>query len=69
VANVTYQFIHSFRHKIVIPASILISIIALVGGQLLVERVFSFTTTVSVIINFVGGAYFLYLLLRENKSW
>jgi len=68
VANVTYQFMKTYRHAVLIPASMLISIIALVGGQLIVERVFTFSTTLSVIINLIGGIYFLYLLLRENKS-
>ncbi|GKU76145.1 iron chelate uptake ABC transporter family permease subunit [Paenibacillus sp. L3-i20] len=68
VVNLAYQFMNTYRHSVLIPGAILISIIALVGGQLIVERVFSFETTVSVIINFVGGAYFLYLLLRESKS-
>lgn len=69
VANVAYQFIHSYKHTIIIPSAMLISIIALVGGQFLVERVFTFSTTLSVIINFIGGIYFIYLLLKENKSW
>ncbi|CAG7645683.1 Petrobactin import system permease protein YclO [Paenibacillus solanacearum] len=68
VANVTYQFMKTYRHTYLIPASILMSIVALVGGQLIVERVFTFTTTVSVIVNLIGGVYFLYLLLRSNKS-
>ncbi|MFH5187279.1 iron chelate uptake ABC transporter family permease subunit [Paenibacillus sp. TAB 01] len=68
VANVTYQFMRTYKHSLIIPASILLSVIALVGGQLIVERVFTFTTTLSVIVNLVGGLYFLYLLLRENKS-
>ncbi|GIP37598.1 putative ABC transporter permease protein YclO [Paenibacillus sp. J31TS4] len=68
VANVTYQFLRTHRHPPLIAGSVLISIIALVGGQLLVERVFTFSTTISVIINFVGGVYFIYLLLKENKS-
>ena len=42
VANVAYQFIHSYKHKILFPAAMLISVIALVGGQILVERVFTF---------------------------
>jgi len=46
----------------------LISVIALVGGQFIVERVFTFTTTISVIINFIGGVYFIYLLLRESRA-
>ncbi|MBA9026866.1 iron chelate uptake ABC transporter family permease subunit [Peribacillus huizhouensis] len=69
VANVAYQFIKSYKHKHLIPAAMLISIIALVGGQMLVERVFTFSTTLSVIINFIGGVYFIYLLLKENKTW
>ncbi|MDQ0298341.1 iron complex transport system permease protein [Salibacterium salarium] len=69
VANVAHEFMKTFRHKPLITGSILISIIALVGGQLIVERVFTFSTTLSVIVNFVGGVYFIYLLLKENKSW
>ncbi|RIX50742.1 iron ABC transporter permease [Paenibacillus nanensis] len=68
VVNLAYQFMRTYRHRILIPGAMLISIIALVGGQLIVERVFTFETTVSVIINFIGGAYFLYLLLRESKA-
>ncbi|WP_096185993.1 iron chelate uptake ABC transporter family permease subunit [Evansella halocellulosilytica] len=67
VANVTYEFMKTYRHHQLILASIMISIIALVGGQLIVERVFTFSTTLSVIVNFIGGVYFLYLLLRERK--
>ncbi|MGE6718755.1 iron chelate uptake ABC transporter family permease subunit [Peribacillus frigoritolerans] len=69
VANVAYQFIKSYQHKHILPGAMLISVIALVGGQFIVERIFTFTTTLSVIINFVGGVYFIYLLLKENKSW
>ncbi|RFU63835.1 iron chelate uptake ABC transporter family permease subunit [Peribacillus glennii] len=69
VVNVAYQFIKTYQHSYLIFSSILISIIALVGGLLIVERVFTFSTTLSVIINFIGGAYFIYLLLKENKSW
>ncbi|GAA0604365.1 petrobactin ABC transporter permease YclO [Virgibacillus siamensis] len=69
VVNVTYEFLKTFRHFYIIISSALISIIALLGGQFIVEEVFSFQTTVSVIINFVGGVYFIYLLLKENKSW
>lgn len=69
VANVAYQLMSTHRHVYLIWSSILISVIALVGGQLVVERVFAFSTTISVIINFIGGVYFLYLLLKERKAW
>lgn len=69
VANLAVQLMRTYRHSFLLPASMLISVIAVVGGQLIVERVFTFSTTLSVIINFVGGVYFLYLLLKGNRSW
>lgn len=54
VANVAHEFLKTYRHSYLIAGSILISIIALVGGQWMVERVFTFSTTLSVIVNFVG---------------
>lgn len=69
VVNVAHAFFRTFRHRYLIAGSILIAVVALVGGQLLAERVFVFSTPISVIINFAGGLYFLYLLLKENRSW
>lgn len=68
VVNVTKQMFKTYKHIYLIFGSILISIVTLVGGQFLVERVFSFNTTLSVIINFVGGVYFIYLLLKESRT-
>lgn len=68
VANLSYQFFKSYRHSILITGAMLMSIVALVGGQWVVERIFTFSTTLSVIINFIGGVYFIYLLLKESKS-
>lgn len=67
VVNITYQVIKSYKHKYLISACILISISSLIIGLFFVERVFTFNTTLSVIINFIGGIYFLYLLLKESK--
>src|SRR5699024_9615596 len=69
VVNLSHEFIKSYCHVYIMTAFVLISIIAIVGGQFIVEKVFVFETTISVIINFVGCIYFIYLLLKENKSW
>ena len=66
VVNLAREFLKTYEHKYLIIGSTLLSIVALVGGQLLIERVFNFGTPISVIINFVGGVYFIYLLLKEN---
>jgi len=69
VVNLAREFMKTYKHTYLIASSILLSIIALVGGLLIVERVFAFSTTISVIINFIGGTYFIYLLLTERKAW
>ena len=68
VANLSYQFFNTYKHSVIIAGSCVMSIVALVGGQWMVERIFNFDTTLSVIINFVGGVYFIYLLLKESRS-
>lgn len=68
VANLSYQYLSSYKHSVLILGASLISIIALVGGQFLVEHIFELRTTLSVIINFIGGIYFIYLLLKESRA-
>lgn len=69
VANVAHQLFQTYRHSFLIIGAVLISIITLAGGQFIVEHLFTFSIPISVIVNFVGGVYFLYLLLKENRSW
>lgn len=68
VANLAYQYLTTYKHSILILGASLISVIALVGGQFLVEHIFELRTTLSVIINFIGGIYFIYLLLKESRA-
>ncbi|WP_419960129.1 iron chelate uptake ABC transporter family permease subunit [Psychrobacillus sp. BM2] len=68
VANLSYQFFNTFKHSTLIIGASLISLVALIGGQWIVERIFTFETTLSVIINFIGGVYFIYLLLKESRA-
>lgn len=65
VANLAYSAA-GFRHARALPAAVLIGVIALVGGQAILEQVFSLDTVLSVIIEFTGGLMFIALLLRGN---
>lgn len=67
VANLAREFVSSYQHKYIVAGAVLISVIALVGGQILVERIFNFSTPISVLINLIGGVYFIYLLLKEQR--
>lgn len=68
VVNLSYHLFNTYKHSYIIAGSVLISIIALVGGQFIVERILNFSTTVSIIINFIGGLYFIYILIKEAKN-
>ncbi|HCO53571.1 MAG TPA: enterobactin ABC transporter permease [Pelagibacterium sp.] len=64
VANLGYLMIGTSKHRYVLPATIMLGVICLLGGQLILERVFNFTTAISVIIEFAGGLVFIILILR-----
>ena len=67
VANVTREMMKTYKHSYLIVVSMLVSIFALVFGQLMIERVLHLTTPVSVIIDMIGGIYFMYLLYKESR--
>lgn len=66
VASLTRQLFKTYHHPVLMLASSLLSLAMLVSGQWLVEQVFHFETTLSVVLNFVGGSYFLWLLIRRK---
>ena len=67
VMNVAFEFVRDYRHKVLIPAAMLISIITLVLGQLLVTHIFTFRTTLSIIVNFCRRRV-LYLFVIKSKQ-
>ncbi|MCL9774152.1 iron chelate uptake ABC transporter family permease subunit [Vibrio methylphosphonaticus] len=64
--SLTREMFNKYQHRFLIVASSLLAIFLLVTGQWFVEKVLVFQTTISVIINLVGGSYFLFLLLRNR---
>ncbi|WP_309124443.1 iron chelate uptake ABC transporter family permease subunit [Arthrobacter sp.] len=66
VASLAYQLSPVFRHKYVLALAVLLGAIALIGGQLVLERVFGFDTALSIVIEFVGGIVFIALLLKGS---
>lgn len=67
IANLSRQLLKTFRHGQLILGSALFGMIVLVGGQLIVEQVFTYAIPVSVFITVGGGIYFLYLLLTNRR--
>ncbi|MCI5630539.1 MAG: iron chelate uptake ABC transporter family permease subunit [Clostridiales bacterium] len=67
VANITREMMKTYKHSYLLVVSILVSIFTLVFGQLMMERILKLMTPVSVVINMIGGIYFMYLLYKESK--
>lgn len=61
------QLTDTYRHRELFAAACLLSMCFLTYGLFAVEKLFSMGTTLSVIINFTGGIYFLYYMLRQAR--
>lgn len=68
VANLAYQLTGTFRHRYTVPAAGLLGMISLIGGQFVLQEILEFKTRLSIIISFIGGIYFIFLLYREARK-
>ena len=57
VANIAYALAGSVRHRIVLPPGCAIAIAIFLAAQLLVEHVFNYKTTVSILVNLVRRVF------------
>lgn len=64
VAGLAHGLSPSDRHAVLLPAAGLIGALILVAGQTLFERLMGQTGTLSVVVEFAGGLFFLFLLLK-----
>lgn len=67
MANLARQFLRTFRHSQLVLASTLFGMGILIGGELIVERIYHYAVPISVFIGVFGGIYFLYLLLTNKR--
>lgn len=68
IVNLARHMLRTYTHRSLTMGTMLLGILFLTAGLLVTERIFKFETTMSVIINFIGGIYFLYLMLKERKQ-
>jgi len=64
VAGLAHAAAASDRHAALLPIAGLIGAIILVAGQTIFERATSQPATLSVVVEFAGGMFFLYLLMK-----
>ena len=68
VANIAYAMARTSKHSVTLPMGCAIAIGIFIVAQLLVEHLFNYKTTVSILVNLVCGAYFLALMVRTRGS-
>lgn len=66
VSGITYEYMKSYRHALLIPTSFLIAAIALVLGQVVFEHVIGMKGVLSVVIEFLGGIMFIWFLIKRR---
>ena len=68
IANLSRQLLKTYRHSQLILGSTFFGMIVLVGGQMIVEHIFTYSVPISVFITVSGRLYFLYLLLKSRRA-
>lgn len=64
--NSARELLKTYKHTQLFITSSLISIVLLVFGQLIIEQI-GFITSVTVLLNLVGGVYLITLILKEGQ--
>lgn len=67
MANLARQLLKTYRHSQLIAGSTLFGMAILIGGELIVERIYHYAVPISVFVSVFGGVYFLYLLLTRKR--
>lgn len=65
VANAAYALLGTNLHRFTLPVASLLGVIALAGGEM-VLRALGVESALSIVIEFVGGLLFLFLLLTNR---
>ena len=65
--NITYLILPTYRHRYLLLGSIGVTVLTLCMGLLAVERIFNMAANLTVVINGIGGCYFIWLLLRKDR--
>lgn len=67
VATLAYQLAGSSQHRVVLPFAALLGMATLLAGYFVLRHVFYAAGMLSIIIEFVGGVFFLVYLLRKGS--
>jgi iron complex transport system permease protein len=67
VAMLAYQLGDTYDHRLLFPLAWLIGIVVLAGSYFILKHVFYAEGSVGIIIEVVGGTFFLVYILRKGR--
>lgn len=67
VAMISYQLADTFDHRYIFPMAWLTGIVILGGSYFVLKNIFYAAGSVGIIIEIVGGAFFLIYILRKGR--
>lgn len=67
VAMTAYQLSDTHEHRFVLPMAWLVGVVILGGAYFTLRHIFYATGSVGIIIEAVGGVFFLIHLLRKGR--
>lgn len=67
VATLAYQFAGTHDHRYIFPVAVLTGFVILTGAYFVLKNIFYAQGAVSIIIEAVGGATFLVVILRKGR--
>lgn len=67
VATLAYQASDTYDHRYLFPMAVSLALLVLTGSYFLMKHVFDAQGVVSIIIELVGGATFLVVVLRKGR--
>lgn len=67
IAMLTYQLADTYDHRYLFPMAWLIGFVMMSGAHFLLRNVFYAQGSVGIIIELIGGGFFLFYLLRKGR--
>ncbi|MDF7671013.1 iron chelate uptake ABC transporter family permease subunit [Orbaceae bacterium ESL0721] len=65
IANLAYSISGSSQHRYLLPTAFLLGVIFLVGGQMVLQHLLNMSGTLPIVVEFIGGLLFIFLLLKK----
>lgn len=65
-ANLSYLVSRKNHHGAILPLSFLLAVIVLLSDHLILEYVLHMMGSLSIVIECIGGGFFIYMILKRN---